>query len=287
MILSENNNHTVLPWYNSLSQQHRFIKYAYGRQSPIIYERGQVPTFQFSKSSGGSITAFSLINAETGTSLDVLSTMVSDSGLEKVSYDDYDLIINPATAQLTTGGTLKEGLHYCTMVVGANTYYSEYFTWKNSVSDMLKLQYWNDEPIVYKSGHLRYQDFRHVFYFNSQLGKPEYPFQEDVQERDGHIFPIQQISMKKYKFEILVPEFVLDALRLVRLHNFKQITHLGINYQIEEFIMTPQWQETGDIAAVECEFMTDTVVIKTGQAIYKGGDFNNDYNEDFLNHITE
>ena len=152
---------------------------------------------------------------------------------------------------------------------------------------MLELQYWNDEPIVYKNGHLRYQDFMHVFYFPTQLGKPEYPFQEDVQERDGHVFPIQQISMKKYKFELLVPEFVLDALRLVRLHNFKQVRYLGITYNLEEFIMTPQWQEVGDIAAVECEFMTDTVVIKTGQAVYKGGDFNNDYNEDFLNHISE
>lgn len=287
MILSENNNLTVLPWYNSLSRQHKFLKYAFGKQAPIIYPRGQVPTFQFSKSSGGSITAFNLINAETGTSLNILSTMVSDSGLEKVSYDDYDLIINPANLQLTTGGTLKEGLHYCTMVVGSDTYYSEYFTWKNDVSDMLKLQYWNDEPIVYKNGHLRYQDFRHTFYFNSQLGKPIYEFEEDVQERDGHVFPIQQISIKKYKFELLVPEFVIDALRLVRLHNFKQITYLGITYQLEMFIMTPTWQEVGDIAAVECEFMTDTVVIKTGQAVYKGGDFNNDYNEDFLNHITE
>lgn len=287
MILSENNNHTVLPWYNSLSMQHKNLTYAYGRQSPIIYPRGQVPTFQFSKTSGGDITAFSLINAETGTSTNVLSTMVSDSGLEKVSYDDYDLIINPAIAQLTTGGTLKEGLHYCTMVVGSETFYSEYFTWKNSVSDMLKLTYWNEEPIVYKNGHLRYDNFKHVFFFNSQLGKPQYDFEEDVANLDGHVFPIQQISIKKYKFEILVPEFVIDALRLVRLHNFKQILYRGVTYYIEQFLIVPQWQETGDIAAVECEFMTDTVVIKTGQAIYKGGDFNDDYNEDFLNHITE
>jgi hypothetical protein len=287
MILSENNNHTVLPWYNSLSMQHKNLFYAYGRQAPIIYPRGQVPTFQFSKTSGGSITAFSLINAETGSSTNILSTMVSDSGLEKVSYDDYDLIINPANLQLTTGSPVKEGLHYCTMVVGSETFYSEYFTWKNDVSDMLKLSYWNDEPIVYKNGHLRYDEFRHIFYFNSQLGKPVYEFEEDVANLEGHIFPIQQISIKKYKFEILVPEFVIDALRLVRLHNFKQVVYKGVTYQIEQFIMEPTWQETGDIAAVECEFMTDTVVRKTGSGVYKGGDFNNDYNEDFLNHITE
>ena len=49
--------------------------------------------------------------------------------------------------------------------------------------------------------------------------------------------------------------------------------------------MEPKWEDQGDLAAVECEFETDTVIANIGGFVPKklGGDFNNDYNEDFDN----
>ena len=49
--------------------------------------------------------------------------------------------------------------------------------------------------------------------------------------------------------------------------------------------MEAEWQTQGDLASVTCEFETDNVVANIGGFVPDklGGDYNNDYNEDFDN----
>ena len=50
------------------------------------------------------------------------------------------------------------------------------------------------------------------------------------------------------------------------------------------FNMEPDWQDQGDLAAVECEFETDTVIANIGGYMPEqplGGDYSNDFNNDF------
>jgi hypothetical protein len=59
----------------------------------------------------------------------------------------------------------------------------------------------------------------------------------------------------------------------------------GREYYCDTFLITPKWQEQGDLASVEAEFQTDTVAKTIGRGIVAStmGDFNNDFNNDYDN----
>lgn len=118
---------------------------------------------------------------------------------------------------------------------------------------------------------------------NTQIGKPEYDFEEEATERMGYTFIESQISKKIYKFTFVAPEYLCDALRIVRLCESKQITSKLQTYDLTTFSMEPEWEDQGDLAAVECEFETDTVIANIGgyEPELLGGDYNEDYNNDY------
>ena len=64
-----------------------------------------------------------------------------------------------------------------------------------------------------------------------------------------------------------------------------KITYNGKTYTADSFLITPEWEDNGDIAVVDAEFETATVAKKLGLGYLRstGGDFNNDYNNDFNN----
>ena len=96
---------------------------------------------------------------------------------------------------------------------------------------------------------------------------PEYTFTEDGEERDGRFFPIKQISEKVYKFKAVVPEYLCDCMRLIRLSDVVIITdQLGRTYNVEHFEMDVKWLDGGHLAEIDCSFETDTVVKKVGKA---------------------
>ena len=59
----------------------------------------------------------------------------------------------------------------------------------------------------------------------------------------------------------------------------------GEKYIADSFLITPKWQDQGDLAGVEAEFETDTVIKKIGRGkiVTNLGDFNGDFNNDFDN----
>lgn len=104
-------------------------------------------------------------------------------------------------------------------------------------------------------------------YLDTTIGMPEYSFTEDGEERDGRFFPIKQISEKVYKFKAIVPEYLCDCMRLIRLSDVVKITdQLGRTYNVEHFEMEVKWLDGGHLAEIDCSFETDTVVKKVGKA---------------------
>jgi hypothetical protein len=94
------------------------------------------------------------------------------------------------------------------------------------------------------------------------------------------------ISEKRYKCSILAPEYLCDVMRFIRLSDFVDVLdQYGTMYHCDTFLCTPEWQEQGDLASVEIEFETDTVVKKIGKGYSvpsSCADFNGDYNDDYL-----
>ena len=120
----------------------------------------------------------------------------------------------------------------------------------------------------------------------SELGKPEYSYEEQATNRLGYNYIESQVSKKIYKFNAVLPEYLCDALRIVRLCSNKKLTSKGETYDMLSFGMDVDWQEQGDLASVTCEFEIDNIIVNTGGFKFAGvggGDFNEDFNNDFNN----
>ena len=199
----------------------------------------------------------------------------------------YDVIVfyNP----FPVFSQFENGQYYAVLSDGLETWYSEIFTIVNDIQPYLKIEWWDSDDFVMDSGTIVYKnpEFKNFLYLQSDIAKPEYPFEEEGEIRDGYFYPIKQISEKRYKFSFLASEYMLDVMRFIRMADFVRITKNGQTYIPDTFLITPQWEDNGDVAAVDAEFETSTVAKKIGRAHIKqfgvGGDFNIDFNEDFNN----
>lgn len=278
-------NISPLPFYSNPKMQNHYKDYAFGQIYPLITYKDSLLPFQIIvPAATTTISSPALVNHNTGDVISLnISTLIS-AGLEIKPYDMFAIIRYPAKVGL--GIDLKEGQYYLRMrVVGVGVIYSDIFTVVNDVSDYLLLEYTNSYNLNIKGGIVDFSDgFTFRCYLNTQVGKPEYSFEEEATERMGYSFVESQVSKKIYKFTFLAPEYLCDALRIVRLCDTKTITSKLKTYDLTAFSMDPSWEEQGDLAAVECEFETDTVIASIANYASTSavsGDFNNDYNNDY------
>ena len=207
-------------------------------------------------------------------------------GLTITAYTDYSILKYPGILPIVE--IKHEGRYVLEIdIVGfSKKLYSEVFTVVNDVSRYLLIEYNSSQNFKLKNGMVDFSDnFKFKCYLNTQIGKPEYIFEEEATERMGYTFIESQVSKKVYRFTFLAPEYLCDALRIVRLCENKQIISKGQVYDLLTFNMEPKWEEQGDLAAVECEFETDNIIANIGGFMpdLKGGDFNKDFNADFDN----
>lgn len=277
-----NNNISPLPFYDDISLQNHRKDYAFGQIYPLVIHRNMLLPFQFCVSSGSSVNLARLYTKGGVLVADILSNL-KENGLTVKSYTGFKLVKYPGT--LPVNSIKHEGQYYIQLRLNSGKYfYSDVFTVYNRVDDYLELEYTNSYNFELKNGIVDFSDnFKFKCYLPAQIGKPEYDFEEEATERMGYTFIESQVSKKLYKFTFLAPEYLCDALRIVRLCNDRQITSKGQIYDLTTFNMKPEWEEQGDLAAVECEFETDTVISNIGgyEPELLGGDFNNDYNNDF------
>ena len=190
--------------------------------------------------------------------------ITSKSGVLSIIRDgdkDY-LVSNPSSYWFSA---ITEGCFYLEISDDFNIWYSDVFVWKDDLSGMLALRWWDDEDFVMDSGKILYNipgRYTNEIYLPSDIAKPEYIFNEEGENRDGHFFPAKMISGKRYRFSFWAPEYLLDVLRFVRMADHVIIVYKGKEFQPETFLITPEWQAEGDLAAVDAEFDTDTIAKK-------------------------
>lgn len=283
----KNNNLSPLPFYDNINEQNHRKTYAYGAVYPLYCPLGNIPPFQVIIPHGSvDITSVTLINYGTSNGTDI-TTEMEDTGLSVVRFAayGYDVIVYPAISPQNISS--KEGRFYLMLTLSDNTFlYSDVFTLVNDTSGLLVVQWWDNEDLVMDGCRIVYSTgYRNTLWIQSQLGKPDYEFEEEGEQRDGFFFPEKQISQKKYKCSMLASEYLCDAMRFIRLSDFVNILDQNnILYRCDTFLFTPEWQEQGDIASVEIEFTCGRVAKKIGR--YTTGDapsFNEDFNNDFDN----
>lgn len=295
-----NNNLSPLPFYDDLASQNHRKDYAFGQIYPLVVNRNYLIPFQVILTDYvQKVISALLYDVNTGKALDITNSLL-EAGLTLIRAiapsGYYSIIKFPALAPILD---LKdEGQYYLEITVAklssstneileTKTIFSEIFTVVSDLTKYLELEYRNSSDFLVTldgRGKIDFSnDFKFKCYLPTQLGKPEYVFEEEATERMGYSFIESQISKKVYKFTFLAPEYLCDALRIVRLCDYKKITSLGKEYDLTAFSIEPKWEEQGDLAAVECEFETDTVIATI--ADYEPvqiGDFNDDFNSDYL-----
>lgn len=284
--MTQNNNISVLPFYTSIDEQNHRKSYAYGKIYPLFAPADMLLPFQIIRNTRANDVTSVVLYEKTGKQVADITTNMKETGLQIVRFQSlrYDVILYPSILPMPLNQL--DGIYYMTLSDGVQTWYSEMFTVVQDVSGYLKIQWWDVENLVFDAGQIVYTepDFKNTLYLCTELGKPEYEFEEDGEERDGYFFPEKQISVKTYKCTILAPEYLCDVMRFIRMADYIHITDkYGREYDCDTFLITPKWETQGDLASVEIEFKTNTVVKKIGRGYIIGnkGDFNEDFDTDF------
>ena len=282
----QNNNISVLPFYTSIDEQNHRKSYAYGKIYPLFAPADLLLPFQIIRNTRANDVTSVVLYDKTGKQVADITTNMKETGLQIVRFQSfrYDVILYPSILPMPLNQL--DGIYYMTLSDGVQTWYSEMFTVVQDVSAYLKIQWWDVENLVFDAGQIVYTEpnYKNTLYLCTELVKPEYEFEEDGEERDGYFFPEKQISVKTYKCTILAPEYLCDVMRFIRMADYIHITDkYGREYDCDTFLITPKWETQGDLASVEIEFKTNTVVKKIGRGYILGnkGDFNEDFNTDF------
>jgi hypothetical protein len=286
--MTQNNNLSVLPWYKNIEEQNHRKSYAFGNIYPLFTPKDKLLPFQIMrKARSEQITEAKLFTID-GIEFADLKTPLEESGLKLINFPDfnYDVIVYPGNFPMPIN--TPPGQYYAKLSDGVETWFSEVFTIVTDLHNYTKIEWYDLEDMVFDQGRIVYKNptFKNVLYFIPEIGKPEYTFDEQGQDRDGFFFPEKQISEKTYKITVLAPEYLCDVMRFIRMSDIVKVTDKYDRiYNCDTFLITPKFQTQGDIASVEIEFQTDTVVKKLGKGVIIGnnGDFNNDFNNDFDN----
>ena len=283
-----NNNMSVLPWYDSIERQNARKWWVYNKVYPLFTPAGFVLPFQVMREHRTNEIVSFIIYKRDNSLVGDFTQAIKETGLKVVNpigIREIDVIVYPGLLPAFT--KFADGQYYAVMSDGVQTWYSEMFTVVNDISGYLKLEWWDVDDFYMDEGVIIYKSplFRNKLYLCADIAKPEYVFEEEGETRDGYFFPAKQISEKRYHFAFLASEYLLDVMRFVRMADYAQITKNEQVYKLDTFLITPEWEDNGDVASVDAEFDTATVAKKIGRGFTTAtkGDFNNDYNDDFNN----
>lgn len=279
MILN-NNNLSPIPFYGSLAEQDFRKWYAYGGMYPHrVSSRNLVPFFFTVAAQGVRISKVSVFqvccNEEEGGDVPLGSLIASECGVIERGGCSTIYFCAPI---INIG--LEKGAYFMQFDLSTNggpmTVYSDVF-FVEPCTDLDKffvgIEWYDGADLELSDGgvipyaHILGSLYKNQIFLDTTIGMPEYTFTEDGEERDGRFFPIKQISEKVYKFKAVVPEYLCDCMRLIRLSDVVIITdQLGRTYNVEHFEMDVKWLDGGHLAEIDCSFETDTVVKKVGKA---------------------
>lgn len=127
----------------------------------------------------------------------------------------------------------------------------------------LKLEWWNDCDLgdIYYAG-----GYKNVFYYETEIGKPSYEVEQQTQENGEAVDVILSQARKKiYQFEVFVPEYIVDALVDMALHdNIRLSTTDGLYAStIRNVEVSPEWESLTNecMAVVTIKFQQDDQLV--------------------------
>lgn len=241
--------------------------YAYGKEFALPFSTTELPPFQFT-----------VVNLPVFNPNDAEIFLVNEATGVKTAtgiYPKFNVMNgNNAVLYVSPGSnvyakSIDPGVYRAEFTIpGGETYVSTPICATEGIetnTNFVKLEYWNDENLAYPNGFITTgidNDFKFQMYIPTTFFKPKYEFEEEITKRAGYKFLELQTCNKVFGFSFLAPEYICDALRLVRLSDYIRFTHDGEYYNALSFEYNPDWQDNGYLAAIECQFETDTIIQK-------------------------
>ena len=193
-MIQRNNNLSVLPFYEDDNEQLHNRSYAYGDIYPLYTPMGTVPPFQIIKESylGASVTS-AVLKKSNGETVGSILSELNAAGMLYMPFPDYDIIAYPSSSP--AGLTSAEGQYYIQLGTSdGKTFYSDVFTVVGQTGGFIAIQWWDIEDLQMDGGRIVYKnggvEFRNTLWLQTQLGKPEYTFNEEGETRDGYFFSL-------------------------------------------------------------------------------------------------
>lgn len=241
--------------------------YAYGKEFALPFSTTELPPFQFTVAN---LPSFDPTTVEVFLVDEATGTRVATGIKIKVdSMDEHNSVLYVSPGSNVYAKSIEPGVYRAEFAIPeGETYVSTPICVTDGIetnTNFVKLEYWNDEKLAYPNGFVTTgtdNDFKFQMYIPTTFFKPKYEFEEEITKRAGYKFLELQTCNKVFGFNFLAPEYICDALRLVRLSDYIRFAHDGEYYNALNFEYTPDWQDNGYLAAIECQFETDTIIQK-------------------------
>jgi len=241
---------------SGIARQHKNKSYTLG-DFPIIASSSQIPPFQLITEAGDFIAFMYLVDAETGSRI---SDVKAEAGVTAIDEGTFSIIS-------CDGGTMTSlevgKTYHIELLCNSNTYVSETFCVRDT-SNMIKVEYYHNTIFeLHDDTYFNYgNNFKHFFYINAEIARPRYEFVNNYTINNGIPQIKRQSSKKVHSIFTLANEPQLDFMRIIQMHDFITIYDQKYNerYDVDEFLIIPEWKERADVAEVVIEFTTGTVV---------------------------
>lgn len=249
-----------LPFYESLEEQYHRLPQTYGQFFGFVYPLGFIPPFKLKmlEVSSGPIS-IELIDSNDRFIAEIRHEILAACGMFINIQSGLEFVCR---GNILIDFPYPLGRYYLKVSYGGDVIYSEVFTVVSSVSEHLKVEYSSSESLsIPDYGTYSFDDgFKLISYLDAHIGKPDYPFEEELVRADGVNVVEKQLSEKVFKFTFLAPEFLCDSLRILRMCDNVVFKKLNKKYCASYILLTPKWEEVGDLASVEVEFNEDTII---------------------------
>ena len=192
--MTPNNNFSVLPWYNNIDLQNHRKSYAYGNIYPLFTPAGYLLPFQIIRKTRVDVITNVTLYDKDDKIVHVMTQDIKEAGLTIVKLPalGYDVIFYAGNMPMAFN--MADGIYYASISDGVETWYSEMFTVVQSVSGYLKIEWYDVSNLIFDSGVVVYKNplFKNRMYICADIGKPDYTFKEEGEDRDGYFFPEKQ-----------------------------------------------------------------------------------------------
>jgi len=274
-----NTNINPLPFVATLAEQSHRIE-SWSTQLEFATPYDYLPIFQLPFADTTTTPVLELYNRN---DVKIRTISNSETGLSSKGYGSYRVVYNKSL-QLST--LLPSYDCYLRLTVGTEVWNSDLIT-PTVVTSAVKLEYWNLTDLeigaykIFSGANGVYLPFR--IYLDADIGKPLYPFIEDVTDRMGYEFQNFMISKKTFKFGFVTNEPQFDAIRICKVSDKIAITYKGVLYKVIKIDFAPiEWRDNG-LGWCEVEFEVDSIINKFPTSKPSLGDYNDDYSDDFFN----